>query len=134
MADPVYASGKLARVYNPDTSLTHSFDKWELEGECATPDVSNFRTAPYPARLAGMLDATINLSGPKDQSGDDNYSLGASVTVRLYWNATQYLKCPGIITRYRASQEAKDAGRIQLTIRPTGSLSVPLAIDGQTSG
>jgi hypothetical protein len=130
MADPIYCSGKDADVRDHDSGTYHAFDKWEVEGQSNLPEVTNFRTAPYPARLTGIYDATVTLSGPKDVSGDDNFTVGGSKTVRLYWDHTRYIKFIGIIESYRLSQDVKDAGRQQIRIRPTGALSVQLTTDG----
>jgi hypothetical protein len=94
--------------------------------------VTNFRTAPYQALLVGIFKGTITLSGPKDLSGDDLFTLGQDLTIRLYWTAAIYLLYSGVLSDYRLSQDVKDAGRAQITLQTTGSLSVALSTDGQS--
>jgi hypothetical protein len=134
MAVPIYLSGVNASVRQPGTpEKLHSFAEWEAAGECGTPEVTNFRTAPYQALLTGIFKGTITLNGPKDSSGDDNFILGGGISeIRLYWNGSLCLKYIGLVASYRLSQNVQEHGKQQIVIQTTGALSVALATDGAT--
>jgi hypothetical protein len=132
VAIPVYCSGVNASVKQPGTpEKIHSFAEWEAAGECGVPNVTNFRTAPYQALLTGVFKGTITLNGPKDVSGDDSFLLGGGITeLRLYWNATLFLKYVGVIASYRLTQNVQEHGKQQIVLQTTGALSVALNTDG----
>jgi hypothetical protein len=101
-------------------SLSFAFDNWEADETMALPDVSNFLGNGAVQRTTGLIDGKISIKGPYDE-GNMPFILGQPYTLILGWNATPVtISFPVILQNIKASQDVKDAGRIQLVFMTNG--------------
>jgi hypothetical protein len=124
MADN-YISGKAGAVYISTTA--YSFGKWKVTFKAGAPKITNFTTAGFQALLAGIISATISVSGPYN-NGNMGFTVGNTYTFILYFDHanTISLSVPVILTSIDSDDDVEGSPHITLTGESTGTFTAAI--------
>lgn len=106
-------------------STTYAFGKWSLAMKAGTPKVTNF-TSAYQAVVAGVVSATLTLSGPWDY-GNMPLVIGTSYVFHLGLDTGVELSLTAIVSGITPENDVEDAARVTVTAESNGSFTAAIS-------
>ena len=106
-------------------AVSYSFDKWKVSFHAVLPVITNFTSGGYQALLSGLVDGTVTISGPYNNT-NMGFTVGTTYTWLLNLTDAVGLSVPAIIESLEPDDAVADSPRISITAKSTGSFTAAI--------
>ena len=105
-------------------ATAYKFRRWKVTFRGKLPPVNNF-TSAYQVLVAGLVAATVTLSGPYDQGGMA-FSCTGAYTFTLQWSQSVSLTVPCLLESIDGEQDVEAAATAELVGQSTGAFTAAI--------